>query len=71
MLGLAIDPDAIVVGGGLRLLGAPLIDGIIRTLEEWGEHSPFLGELHLRDRIQTLAADSPAAAVGAALASTA
>ncbi len=71
VLGLTIDPDAIVIGGGLRLLGAPLFEGILFTLEEWGVQSPFVGELRLGHRVQLLADDSPAAAVGAALASAA
>ncbi len=70
LLALAIDPHTVVIGGGLRLLGSPLLDGIRNTLDEWSESSPFLAELGLSARVQVLAEDSSAAAVGAALAAT-
>lgn len=68
LLVLAMDPHTVVIGGGLRLLGPRLIDGIRATLDTWAADSPFLSELELSGRVQVLAADSPAAAVGAALA---
>lgn len=68
LLVLAMDPHTVVIGGGLRLLGPRLIDGIRATLDEWAAESPFLAELELSGRVQVLASDSPAAAVGAALA---
>ncbi|GAA1602693.1 ROK family protein [Leucobacter chromiireducens] len=67
LLVLAMDPHTVVIGGGLRLLGPRLIDGIRATLEGWAAESPFLAELELSGRVQVLASDSPAAAVGAAL----
>lgn len=68
VLGLALNPDSIVIGGGLRLLGDPLIDGIRAALEVNAAESEFVAALRLSERIQVLPADSPAAAVGAALA---
>lgn len=70
LLVLALDPHTVVIGGGLRLLGPRLIDGIRSTLDDWAAASPFLSELELSGRVQVLAEDSPAAAVGAALAAT-
>ncbi|WP_241156125.1 ROK family protein [Leucobacter chromiireducens] len=68
LLVLAMDPHTVVIGGGLRLIGPRLIDEIRATLDEWARESQFLAELELSGRVQVLAADSPAAAVGAALA---
>ncbi|CAG7617659.1 ROK family protein [Leucobacter soli] len=71
VLGLTIDPDTVVIGGGLRLLGAPLIDGIRRTLETWEAETSFFAQLGMSRRLHVLPEGSPAAAVGAALASRA
>jgi hypothetical protein len=59
----------VIVGGGLRLLGPRLLDGIRTALDSWAAQSPFIDMLELSGRVQLLAADSSAAAVGAALAS--
>ena len=67
LLALSIDPTAIVIGGGLRLLGAPLLDGIRAELGARASASPFLAGAALSERLQLLDGDSPAAAVGAAL----
>lgn len=67
LLTLTFDPHTLVIGGGLRLLGAPLLDRIRDTLDTWAAESPFLDSLGMSARIQILPADSPAAAVGAAL----
>lgn len=64
---LTVDPDTLVIGGGLRLLGAPLLDGIRETLDEWSAASPFLANLKMSSRIRILPEHSSAAAVGAAL----
>ncbi|MBK0419482.1 ROK family protein [Leucobacter sp. CSA1] len=68
LLALSVDPETVVVGGGLRLLGAPLEDGLRSKLDGWAAGSPFLAALGLSERVRMLAADSPAAAVGAAFA---
>ena len=68
MLALTLDPDAVVIGGGLRLLGAPLIEGIRRVLSGWAAESPFLAAFEAESRLRALPDGSPAAAVGAALA---
>lgn len=69
MLVLSYDPSRIIIGGGLRLLGDPLIAGISEALGHWAAESPFLAGLNLAERIELLGATSPAAAVGAALVS--
>lgn len=69
VLGLTVDPHAVVIGGGLRLLGAPLVEGVTAALRDWEAESPFLARLGLADRVLLLPDDSPAAAIGAALAS--
>lgn len=68
VLGLTINPDSVVIGGGLRLLGDPFTDGIRAQLDAWAEESEFFAALRLSERIKVLPSDSPAAAVGAALA---
>ncbi|WP_228407098.1 ROK family protein [Leucobacter muris] len=69
LLALTLDPHTVIVGGGLRLLGPRLLDGIRTALDSWATQSPFIDMLELSGRVQLLAADSSAAAVGAALAS--
>ena len=68
LLGLTLDPGAIVIGGGLRNLGDPLFDAITQQLDNWSAQSPFIAALNLSSRIQRLEGGSPAAAAGAALA---
>lgn len=67
LLALSVDPSAIVIGGGLRLLGDPLIEGIRNELDARAATSPFLAGAALSERVRLLDGDSPAAAVGAAL----
>ena len=68
LIALSLDPHTVVVGGGLRLLGPRLLEAIRGTLDGWSAESPFLASLDLAQRVQFLPDDSPAAAVGAALA---
>lgn len=67
-LGVTIAPDVVVIGGGLRKVGDPLIDGIRNRLAGWQNESAFLQGFGLADRILVLPEDMPAATVGAALA---
>lgn len=67
LLILTFDPHTLVIGGGLRLLGSPLIDGIHTTLDAWTHGSPFLANFNMSSRIQILPPGSSAASVGAAL----
>ncbi len=68
VLGLTVNPGTIVIGGGLRLLGEPLFTGMRATLAGWEEASEFIAALRLAERVQVLPEDSPAAAIGAAIA---
>lgn len=68
VLGLTLNPTSIIIGGGLRLLGAPLFDGIRSTLREWEIGSEFIAALELSTRLHVLPEGSPGAAVGAAVA---
>lgn len=68
VLGLTVNPGAFVIGGGLRLLGAPLFEGVRERLAELSTASAFIAALRLGERVQILPEDSPAAAIGAAIA---
>ncbi|KIP52101.1 ROK family protein [Leucobacter komagatae] len=68
VLGLTVNPGAVVIGGGLRLLGDPLFDGIREKLAGWADASEFIAELRLPERVVLLPDGSPAAAIGAAIA---
>nr|WP_210438474.1 MULTISPECIES: ROK family protein [unclassified Nocardioides] len=66
-LGLAIDPQCIVLGGGVSEVGEPLRVEVVRQLRALGEGSPFLASLGLADRVSMVPQHYPVAAVGAAL----
>ena len=67
VLVLTVDVDTVVIGGGLSSLGDELLDSVRRVLASWESSSPFLASIELSPRVAILPADSPAAAVGAAL----
>ncbi|WP_144719844.1 ROK family protein [Agrococcus jejuensis] len=67
MLVLTVDVDAVAIGGGMRGLGAPLLDGIRERLGEWSAASPFLAALAIPSRVHMVPAGSQPAAVGAAI----
>lgn len=66
-MGVTIAPDTVVIGGGLRKIGAPLVEGIRDQLRAWEAESPFLSGFALSQRLQVLPEGMPAATVGAAL----
>lgn len=66
VLSIAFDPDSIVVGGGLRLLGEALFGPVRAQLDAWASESRFLSRLEMSARVRTLPEDNPAAAIGAA-----
>lgn len=68
VLTLTLDVDAIVLGGGVTRLGAPLIDGVLEALRGWEAASPFLASLAPSARVGLLHTTVPVGAVGAALA---
>ncbi|MEV8273797.1 ROK family protein [Microbacterium sp. NPDC077184] len=67
---LTADADTVVLGGGLTALGERLRSDVVAALEDSAAASAFLRSLHLADRLELLPADSPAAALGAALVGT-
>lgn len=66
-LGVAIAPDTVVIGGGLRKIGDPLIEGVRERIASWESESSFLAGFELSGRLRVLPEDIPAATVGAAL----
>ena len=66
ILVLTVDVDLVVVGGGLARLGDRLLDGVHDVIASWEAKSPFIASLELFERIRTLPAESPVAALGAA-----
>ena len=67
MLVLTLDVGTVAIGGGMRGLGAPLIDGIRGRLDDWSAASPFLAALAIPSRVHMVPAGSQPAAVGAAI----
>lgn len=67
VLVLAVDVDAVVIGGGLSSLGDRLLADVAAVLDGWGRDSAFVRMLDLPDRVAILPPDVPVAAVGAAL----
>ncbi|CAM3688460.1 ROK family protein [Nocardioides zeicaulis] len=67
VLGLTIDPERIVVGGGVAEVGEPLRRGVVDQLARLGEGSPFLASLELGERLVMVPPGFPVSAVGAAI----
>ena len=70
VLSLGVDPEVVVLGGGVAQLGEQLRGAVADLLRRQGAGSPFLDSLGLPDRLQVVPADHPVAAVGAALLGT-
>jgi glucokinase len=67
LLCLIVDVDAVVLGGGVAEVGEPLRIAVAQALRAQVEASPFLGSLHLAERLRVVPPGHPVAAVGAAL----
>jgi glucokinase len=67
LLVLTVDPDRVVIGGGLSSLGEELLGAVRAVLRGWAADSGFLAMLDLPERVEVLPREFPAAAVGAAL----
>jgi predicted NBD/HSP70 family sugar kinase len=67
MLGLAVDPAAIIIGGGVAHVGEPLQAAVTAALRAQAATSPFLTALDLASRIRLLPDRLPVGAIGAAL----
>ena len=59
MLGLAVDPAAIILGGGITDLGEPLLTAVTDALRAQAATSPFLAAINLADRVRLLPAGCP------------
>lgn len=67
MLGLAVDPAAIIIGGGVAHVGEPLLTAVTAALRAQAATSPFLAALDLASRTTLLPGRAPVGAIGAAL----
>lgn len=67
VLVLTADVDVVILGGGLTALGPRLMEDVSAQLAASAAASPFMRSLRLEERVELLPADSPAAALGAAL----
>lgn len=67
LLVLTVDVRHVVLGGGVSLLGEPLLAAVRDALDEQSRPSPFLASLELSRRVSLAPVDMPVAAVGAAL----
>ena len=67
ILVLAVDVDAVVIGGGLSSLGDRLLGQVRARLDADARTSPFLASLALAERVLLVPDGSPVGAVGAAL----
>ena len=67
VLCLTVDPDTVVLGGGVAQLGDPLRVAVAAALLDQASRAPFLAALDLAGRLRVLPSDVPVAALGAAL----
>lgn len=65
MIALTLDPQVIVLSGGVAALGQPLRDAIAERLAFDGRHSDFLGSLDLGTRMRIIEPTVPLGAIGA------
>jgi glucokinase len=68
LLAQTVDPDMVVLGGGVAEAGDPLLDAVIRALTERADRSPVVAALELTDRVALVPDGVPVGALGAALA---
>jgi predicted NBD/HSP70 family sugar kinase len=67
ILGLAVDPAAIIIGGGVAHVGEPLLAAVAAALRAQAATSAFLVALDLASRIRLLPGQGHVGAIGAAL----
>jgi glucokinase len=70
LLAAAYDPEAIVLGGGVSRIGAPLLDAVRDALREQATRSAFLTALDCAGRVGLLEDSEHAAPLGAAVVSS-
>lgn len=67
VLALAVDPERVLIGGGIARRGERLRDEIAGELARAADGSAFLASLRLAERIEIVSPDEAVGAVGAAL----
>jgi predicted NBD/HSP70 family sugar kinase len=67
LVGLAVDPHTIMLGGGVADLGAPLGEAVVAALRAQAATSPFLASLDLAARLAFAPSGVPVGALGAAM----
>jgi glucokinase len=67
ILTLTVGVEAVILGGGVTRIGAPLVDEIRARLRTWEAESPFLATLLMSRHVHALDGVAPVAAIGAAL----
>ncbi len=66
LLALGVDPEVIVLGGGVAEAGEPLRLAVVEALDARASRSAFLSSLALSERVR-LVPSGPVAAIGAAM----
>jgi predicted NBD/HSP70 family sugar kinase len=67
LLAQTVDPEVIVLGGGVAESGAGLLDAVRDALRRRAVRSPVLGAINLAERVALVPEGVPAGAVGAAV----
>jgi predicted NBD/HSP70 family sugar kinase len=67
LIAQTVDPQIIVLGGGVAEAGAPLLDAVADALHARAARSPVLAALDLAGRVALVPEGVPAGALGAAL----
>lgn len=67
LVALTVDPEVVVLGGGVANVGERLRVAVAHALAEQAAGSPFLASLELAGRVRLVPRDVPVAALGAAL----
>jgi glucokinase len=70
LLALTLDPEVLMIGGGVAQLGEPLRAAVAAALARQASASAFLSSLDLPARVRVVPENCPVAAVGAALLGT-
>jgi predicted NBD/HSP70 family sugar kinase len=68
LLAQTVDPDLVVLGGGVVDAGEGLIEAVRAALDERARRAPVLADLELSQRVTSVPSGVPAGALGAALA---
>ena len=67
VLALGVDPDVVVLGGGVADVGEPLREAVVAALGQRAAGSALLASLDLPRRVTLVPAGEPVAAIGAAM----